>query len=88
MMWVVLIGIGFVLGLIALGLLLAVLFRVVVPTNEVHIVQSAKKTMSYGKDTGNGNTYYKFPSWMPLIGVTTIALPVSVFAIKKDSDKS
>ncbi|MBQ9619927.1 MAG: hypothetical protein IJR44_05465 [Neisseriaceae bacterium] len=85
MMWVVLIGIGFVLGLIALGLLLAVLFRVVVPTNEVHIVQSAKKTMSYGKDTGNGNTYYKFPSWMPLIGVTTIALPVSVFAIKIDS---
>lgn len=85
MMWVVLIGIGFVLGLIALGLLLAVLFRVVVPTNEVHIVQSAKKTMSYGKDTGNGNTYYRFPSWMPLIGVTTIALPVSVFAIKIDS---
>ena len=41
--------------------------------------------MSYGKDTGNGNTYYKFPSWMPLIGVTTIALPVSVFAIKIDS---
>ncbi|MBP3220965.1 MAG: hypothetical protein J6M43_02860 [Neisseriaceae bacterium] len=80
--WIV---VGIVVALIALGLLLAVLFRVVVPTNEVHIVQSAKKTMSYGKDTGNGNTYYKFPSWMPLIGVTTIALPVSVFAIKIDS---
>ena len=80
--WIVM---GIVVALIALGLLLAVLFRVVVPTNEVHIVQSAKKTMSYGKDTGNGNTYYKFPSWMPLIGVTTIALPVSVFAIKIDS---
>ncbi|MBQ9259788.1 MAG: hypothetical protein IJ187_08075 [Neisseriaceae bacterium] len=80
--WIV---VGVIVALIALGLLLAVLFRVVVPTNEVHIVQSAKKTMSYGKDTGNGNTYYKFPSWMPLIGVTTIALPVSVFAIKIDS---
>ena len=84
-MLIVWIVVGIVVALIALGLLLAVLFRVVVPTNEVHIVQSAKKTMSYGKDTGNGNTYYKFPSWMPLIGVTTIALPVSVFAIKIDS---
>ena len=84
-MLIVWIVVGIVVALIALGLLLAVLFRVVVPTNEVHIVQSAKKTMSYGKDTGNGNTYYKFPAWMPLIGVTTIALPVSVFAIKIDS---
>ena len=84
-MLIVWIVVGVIVALIALGLLLAVLFRVVVPTNEVHIVQSAKKTMSYGKDTGNGNTYYKFPSWMPLIGVTTIALPVSVFAIKIDS---
>ena len=84
-MLIVWIVVGIVVALIALGLLLAILFRVVVPTNEVHIVQSAKKTMSYGKDTGNGNTYYKFPSWMPLIGVTTIALPVSVFAIKIDS---
>lgn len=84
-MLIVWIVVGVIVALIALGLLLAILFRVVVPTNEVHIVQSAKKTMSYGKDTGNGNTYYKFPSWMPLIGVTTIALPVSVFAIKIDS---
>lgn len=52
MMWVVLIGIGFVLGLIALGLLLAVLFRVVVPTNEVHIVQSAKKNHVLWKGHG------------------------------------
>ena len=80
-LWIVL---GVIIA-IALVLSIAILFRVVVPTNEVHIVQSAKKTMSYGKDTGNGNTYYKFPSWMPLIGVTTIALPVSVFAIKIDS---
>ncbi|MBR7059687.1 MAG: hypothetical protein IKI22_03680 [Neisseriaceae bacterium] len=81
LLWIVL---GVIVAL-ALVLSIAILFRVVVPTNEVHIVQSAKKTMSYGKDTGNGNTYYKFPSWMPLIGVTTIALPVSVFAIKIDS---
>lgn len=79
----------FILGGVAAFLLLvvivAMLFRIVVPTNEVHIVQSAKKTMSYGKDTGNGNTYYKFPSWTPIIGVTTIELPVSVFSINIDS---
>ena len=62
-----------------------VLYRRVVPTNEVHIVQSSKKTLSYGKDTGNGNTYYKFPSWVPIIGVTVKELPVSVFSIDIDN---
>lgn len=47
-----------------------------------HIVQSSDNTTSYGKDTGNGNTYYEFPSWMPKIDVTKIVLPVSVFSIK------
>lgn len=59
--------------------LLVLLLRRVVSTNEVHIVQTAKKTTSYGKDTGNGNTYYEWPSWMPFLGVTKIVLPVSVF---------
>ena len=41
--------------------------RVVVPTNEVHIVQRGNKTISYGKvtkdgeDNINGNVYYRFP---------------------------
>lgn len=53
--------------------------RRVVSTNEVHIVQSAKRTTSYGKDTSHGNTYYEWPAFLPLIGVTKIVLPVSVF---------
>jgi flotillin len=53
--------------------------RRVVSTNEVHIVQSSKTTTSYGKDTNNGNTYYEWPSWLPILGVTKIVLPVSVF---------
>lgn len=69
-------------GFIVFIFIISILFRVVVPPNEVHIVQSTKATISYGKDTGNGNTYYKFPSWVPCLGVTTIALPVSVFTIK------
>ena len=53
--------------------------RRVVPTNQVHIVQRAKQTISYGKDTSNGNTYYEFPSWIPILGITKVVLPVSVF---------
>jgi flotillin len=53
--------------------------RRVVPTNEVHIIQSSKTTKSFGKDTENGNTYYEWPSWIPKLGITKIILPVSVF---------
>jgi flotillin len=65
--------------------LVALMLRRVVPTNEVHIVQSAKKTMSYGKDTGNGNTYYEWPSWIPFIGITKVKLPMSVFDLDLES---
>lgn len=65
--------------------------RVVVPTNEVHIVQRGNKTISYGKVTKdgeenvNGNVYYRFPEWMPYIGVTQTSLPLSVFSIKLEN---
>jgi len=55
--------------------------RKVVPTNEVHIIQSSKTTKSYGKDTDFGNTYYLWPVWMPMIGLSVTSLPVSVFDI-------
>lgn len=67
------------LCLIALTVVIALFLRRVVPTNEVHIVQSTKHTRSYGKDTPNGNTYYEWPSWLPVIGITKIVMPVSVF---------
>lgn len=56
-------------------------FRIVVPSNEVHIVQSGKATRSHGRGTSNGNAYYKWPSWVPYIGVTVTELPMSVFDI-------
>lgn len=76
--------------LIALGVYIMTL-RVVVPTNEVHIVQRGSKTISYGKVTKdgeeniNGNVYYNFPEWMPYIGVTFTSLPLSVFSIKLEN---
>lgn len=54
--------------------------RRVVNTNEVHIVQSSKQTISYGKGEIAGNTYYEFPSWLPFWGIQVIKLPVSVFS--------
>lgn len=80
--WII---VAIVIGLIVLIMFMALLFRRVVTTNEVHIIQSAKHTISYGKDTGNGNTYYEWPSWIPAIGVTKIVLPVSVFDINLNS---
>lgn len=59
---------------------LAIFFRVVVSTNDVDIVQSGKRTISYGRGEAAGNVYYRWPAWMPIIGVHTIRLPVSVFS--------
>jgi len=66
-------------GLLTITMLSTLFLRKVVPTNEVHIVQSAKKTTSYGKDTGNGNTYYEWPIWLPFLGVRKSQMPTSVF---------
>jgi len=75
------------LAVVALGLALltAILFRKVVPTNMVHIVQSKKKTMSYGTGKEGGNVYYRWPAWIPYFGVTTIEFPVSNFDLTLDN---
>jgi flotillin len=76
--------IGFAIaGFIAL--MVPVYLRIVVPTNEVHIVQSSKKTTSYGKGMEHGNTYYAWPSWIPVIGITTSRFTLAVFAIDLNS---
>lgn len=63
----------------------AMLFRIVVPTNMVHIVQSKKKTTSYGTGKEGGNVYYRWPAWIPHFGVTTIEFPVSNFDLTLDN---
>jgi len=64
---------------VAIAIMVPFFLRRVVPTNEVHIVQSSSKTTSYGKDMESGNSYYEWPHWIPLIGITKVVLPVSVF---------
>lgn len=76
---------GALVGSVLFAVLLAIMYRVVVSTNDVHIVQSAKKTVSYGKDQAAGNIYYAWPAWMPLLGIKVIKLPVSVFDLHLES---
>lgn len=80
----VVVPLAVVFATIAVAVLIFKLYRIVVPTNEVHTVQSKKKTVSYGKDETAGNVYYKWPSWLPWIGIKTISLPVSVFDVDLD----
>lgn len=62
-----------------LSVLAAFLFRRVVTTNTVHIVQSGSKTVPYGSNFPEGNVYYEIPFWVPKLGVSVIKLPVSNF---------
>lgn len=62
-----------------IGLGLAWNYRKVVKPNTVHIVQSRKKTITYGRGYDAGNSYYEWPTWWPVIGVQKIVLPLSVF---------
>jgi flotillin len=73
-------------GFLLVAILLAKAYRRVVEPNEVHIVQSRRGTITYGKkleegETGKapGNSYYEWPHWWPVVGVQTIILPLSVF---------
>lgn len=75
------IAISAIAAFLIISFLISIMFRVVVSTNDVHIVQSAHKTVSYGKDQAAGNVYYGWPSWVPKFGVKVIQLPVSVFDV-------
>lgn len=78
------VGIAVVVGVTFLA---AMIFRRVVPTNMVHIVQSSKKTVSYGRGKDAGNTYYEIPASIPVFGVTVTQFPESVFDLNlKDYD--
>ncbi|MBI2065351.1 MAG: hypothetical protein HYT62_04885 [Candidatus Yanofskybacteria bacterium] len=73
-------GVPFAVLLVVVSLV-SIMFRRVVSTNMVHIVQSRRKTSPFGTGQAAGNVYYQWPSWVPFFGVTVIALPVSNFDI-------
>lgn len=68
------------IALFSLGFI-GLLLRRVVPTNMVHIVQTKKKTVSYGKDRPAGNVYWAWPSFLPMLGISVTKYPESVFNV-------
>lgn len=76
-------AIGAVL-MLAISVVASMLYRVVVSTNMVHIVQRGGATVPYGTGLEGGNVYYRWPSWIPIWGVTVIELPVSNFDLSLD----
>ncbi len=76
-----------VVAFLVVSILLSIAFRQVVSTNTVHIVQSRRRTTSYGTSQAAGNVYYKWPLWVPRFGVTVVNLPVENFDVSlKDYD--
>jgi flotillin len=73
-------GICVAAGIIVLILIIKILkLRRIVPADMVHVVQTSKRTTSYGKNSNNGNVYYQWPKWLPFLGVEVKALQVSNF---------
>lgn len=76
-------GIGLsIIAVIVIIAVVAMLYRTVVPTNMVHIVNSSSGRRVYGKDSKHGNTYYAFPDWIPKIGVSVTHFPISNFGVE------
>lgn len=73
--------VGFIVSMI---ILVSLIFRKVVPTNMVHIIQANGSTIPYGRGKPAGNTYYQYPSWMPFIGVTVTQFKESIFQVSLD----
>ena len=81
-MSMILIGGIAAVALVGVAILVSLIFRRVVPTNMVHIVQSSKKTTSYGTGQAAGNVYYEWPASLPVVGVTVSMMPVSNFDLE------
>lgn len=84
--------------MLAVVLIIAMLWRSVVPQDQVHIVNTAKKSKPYGdqKSVGEkevdgqtvrsfGNVYYQFPHWIPIVGVVVKRLTLNVFQVNLDN---
>ncbi len=78
------IWIGWILGIIAFLVILFIItkLRKVVPTNEVHIVQSKKNTTPFGKGQEAWNVYLDWPAWVPGFWVEVQHLPLSIFDLQ------
>jgi len=80
-MFYLIIVLAVIATVVLFGVIFPIMFRRVVPTNMVHIVQTGKKTISHGSNKPAGNTYYQWPSWVPKLGVVVSQFPESIFDV-------
>jgi len=88
------------IAIVAIIFIAAMMWRSIVPQDEVHIVNTAKKSKPYGdskivdidsQDDGTkelqsyGNVYYEFPYWLPKLGVIVKKLTLNVFQVNLDT---
>jgi len=82
--------IGWILGFIWVLVLFYIItqLRKVVPTNEVHIVQSKSNSTPYGKWQEAGNVYLAWPAWVPMFWIEVQKLPLSIFDLQLNGYKA
>lgn len=68
-------------AILAIIIFTIISWRVVVPTDEYHIVQSANKTIEYGRGKPAGNVYYNVPSFIPKFGITRKVMSAVIFDV-------
>lgn len=73
--------IAILVGLALLSVILMMAWRVVVPTDHIHVVQRRKTSMAYGHNMPGGNVYFKVPSFVPYFGITVAVMPTAIFSV-------
>lgn len=73
-------GAAVLLLVVVLTIIIANL-RVVVQTDEVHIVQYHKITREYGYNKSDGNCYYRWPTWVPRLGVNVTIISATILQV-------
>lgn len=82
--------IGWILWIVGVLILLYIItkLRKVVPTNEVHIVQSKNNSTPYGKGQEAWNVYLAWPAWVPVFWIEVQQLPLSIFDLQLNGYKA
>ena len=80
-----------IIGAVSLVTLVLIFFLVkwilslrrVVATNEAHVVRRGAQTVAYGSE--GLSSYYEWPAWVPIIGVSVTKLSLENFVLAVDN---
>ncbi len=82
--WIVIVAAVFVAIVLLFFLVKWILsLRRVVATNEAHVVRRGAQTVAYGSE--GLSSYYEWPAWVPIIGVSVTKLSLENFVLAVDN---